>query len=38
MHWSIKLFIILVVVFNIDIPNSYATQANLTILNMQGDY
>ena len=24
MHWSIKLLIILVVVFNIDVPNSYA--------------
>jgi len=26
MHWSIKLFIVLVVVFNIDVPNSYAEQ------------
>lgn len=30
MHWSIKLFIILVVVFNIDVPNSYAAQDDLT--------
>ena len=26
MHWSVKLFIVLVVVFNIDVPNSYAEQ------------
>ena len=26
MHWSLKLFIVLVVVFNIDVPNSYAAQ------------
>lgn len=44
MHWSIKLFIVLVVVFNIDVPNSFAAQDdaiehlnhhNLTNLNAQ---
>lgn len=30
MHWSVKLFIIFVVVFNIDIPNTYAAQGDLT--------
>ncbi|WP_020167581.1 MULTISPECIES: hypothetical protein [Methylotenera] len=33
MHWSIKLFIVLVVVFNIDVPNSYAAQNDSTAQN-----
>lgn len=33
MHWSIKLLITLVVVFNVDIPNSYAEQADLVAKN-----
>lgn len=39
MHWSIKLLIVFVVVFNIDVPNSFAasnqTDINLTNLNAQ---
>lgn len=33
MHWTIKLFIVLVMVFNIDAPNSYAAQNDLTVQN-----
>ena len=28
MHWTIKLFVVLLVVFNVDVPNSYAMQNN----------